>query len=387
MSFPGRRKSSLAGAGGGAGAGPFDSLGAKHSASRKGGRLPVYVAGVFFVVFVIVMYGEDIRSVTLEPLARAGPVRQQAVVVSDAGRAAATPRRDVLSSSTEKTIAPRRDVLPSPERPVPVALPRDDGRESPGHATATETEVIRKVAPKVKKPKKAKKARRQRPAKKTVAAGVMGAPETCDLSRGEWVFDNASYPLYREEECSFLTSQVTCMKNGRRDDNYQKWRWQPKECDMPRFDAKLFIERLRNKRFMFVGDSLNRNQWESMVCLVQSAVSPDKKYVTWEDQRVVFHAWVSTILLLQFYPTNNGTAASLDRGRRFVPPNDGEGTLASWPTGRAHGCCCNGFFKYDVVRTCVVPTCTVAVGGGLAIAPTATTYSIRLARVSFCACC
>jgi len=59
------------------------------------------------------------------------------------------------------------------------------------------------------------------------------------------------------------------------------------------FDAKLFIERLRNKRFMFVGDSLNRNQWESMVCLVQSAVSPDKKYVTWEDQRVVFHAWVS----------------------------------------------------------------------------------------------
>jgi hypothetical protein len=28
-----------------------------------------------------------------------------------------------------------------------------------------------------------------------------------------------------------------------------------------------------------------------MVCLVQSAVSPDKKYVTWEDQRVVFHAW------------------------------------------------------------------------------------------------
>jgi hypothetical protein len=33
-----------------------------------------------------------------------------------------------------------------------------------------------------------------------------------------------------------------------------------------------------------------------MVCLVQSAVSPDKKYVTWEDQRVVFHAWVRTSL-------------------------------------------------------------------------------------------
>jgi hypothetical protein len=46
---------------------------------------------------------------------------------------------------------------------------------------------------------------------------------------------------------------------------------------------------------MFVGDSLNRNQWESMVCLVQSAVAPDKKYVKWEGQGIVFHAWVRTL--------------------------------------------------------------------------------------------
>lgn len=284
MHFAGRRKSSLAGAGVGAGADAFGPFVAKQAVSslRKGGRLPVYVAGVFFVIFVIIMYGEDIRSLTLEPLARAGPSSPPAVV-SGGHVARVTPRRDI--SSTEKA----------------AVFPRDDDKPKPKHVvTETAAQGVRKAASKNKKPKKAKKPRRQRAAKKTVAPAVLSVPETCDLSKGEWVFDNASYPLYREEECQFLTSQVTCMKNGRRDDTYQKWRWQPNDCSMPRFDAKLFMERLRGKRFMFVGDSLNRNQWESMVCLVQSALSPGKKYVTWEGQRVVFHA-VEYNATVEFY--------------------------------------------------------------------------------------
>jgi hypothetical protein len=59
----------------------------------------------------------------------------------------------------------------------------------------------------------------------------------CDLYRGRWTFDAAGEqaPLYRESECEFLTEQVTCMRNGRRDDSYQKWRWQPDGCDLPRY--------------------------------------------------------------------------------------------------------------------------------------------------------
>ncbi|BAB89591.1 lustrin A-like [Oryza sativa Japonica Group] len=289
-----RRKFSQAGGGGGGGV--FDPFGTKQAVSslRKGGRLPVYVAGVFFVIFVIIMYGEDIRSLTLDPIARAGttPARIVEPVVTEERHVARVnpPRREV--SSAEKA----------------AALPLDVD-ERPKLATPTPTEAAKEVpkVEKIRKPKKPKttkkKPRKPRPAKKTVAAaagGLLGVPETCDLSKGEWVFDNTSYPLYREEQCEFLTSQVTCMRNGRRDDTYQKWRWQPKDCSMPRFDAKLFMERLRGKRFMFVGDSLNRNQWESMVCLVQSAMSPGKKYVTWEDQRVVFHA-VEYNATVEFY--------------------------------------------------------------------------------------
>lgn len=43
---------------------------------------------------------------------------------------------------------------------------------------------------------------------------------------------------------------------------------------------------------MFVGDSLNRNQWESMVCLVQSVLQWDKKTLVKNGSLNVFRAEV-----------------------------------------------------------------------------------------------
>ncbi|KAL2509946.1 Protein trichome birefringence-like 34 [Forsythia ovata] len=94
----------------------------------------------------------------------------------------------------------------------------------------------------------------------------------CDLFSGKWVFDNETYPLYKEEECTFMSDQLACGKFGRKDLSYQYWRWQPHHCDLPRFNATALLERLRNKRLVFVGDSLNRGQWVSMVCLLEKAI-------------------------------------------------------------------------------------------------------------------
>ncbi|KAA8517460.1 hypothetical protein F0562_017753 [Nyssa sinensis] len=99
----------------------------------------------------------------------------------------------------------------------------------------------------------------------------------CNFFSGKWVFDNHSYPLYKEKQCTFMSDQLACEKFGRKDLSYQQWRWQPHHCDLPRFNATALLEKLRDKRLVFVGDSLNRGQWVSMVCLVESSVPPTLK--------------------------------------------------------------------------------------------------------------
>lgn len=43
-------------------------------------------------------------------------------------------------------------------------------------------------------------------------------------------------------------------------------------------NATDFLERLRGKKLVFIGDSLNRNMWESLVCILRASV-PNKKRV------------------------------------------------------------------------------------------------------------
>ncbi|XP_072996692.1 protein trichome birefringence-like 34 [Typha latifolia] len=102
----------------------------------------------------------------------------------------------------------------------------------------------------------------------------------CDLFVGNWVYDDSNHPLYSGLACPFMIDEVACDKYGRNDVKYQQWRWQPHGCDLPRFDAKKLLNRLRNQRLVFVGDSLNRNQWLSFVCMVESSISHDQKNIT-----------------------------------------------------------------------------------------------------------
>jgi len=50
------------------------------------------------------------------------------------------------------------------------------------------------------------------------------------------------------------------------------------------------MEAMRGKRLMFVGDSLNRNQWESLVCLVQPILSKGRKKIVKRGSFNTFYA-------------------------------------------------------------------------------------------------
>ncbi|XP_044969518.1 protein trichome birefringence-like 10 isoform X2 [Hordeum vulgare subsp. vulgare] len=94
------------------------------------------------------------------------------------------------------------------------------------------------------------------------------------LTDGEWVREEAgAAPLYDPRECPFVDVGFRCRENGRPDDGYARWRWRPRHCELPRFDAKKLLEALRGRRLVFVGDSIGRNQWESMLCMLSSAVA------------------------------------------------------------------------------------------------------------------
>ena len=49
------------------------------------------------------------------------------------------------------------------------------------------------------------------------------------------------------------------------------------DLGLNRFDAIRLLEKLKNKRLVFVGDSLNRNQWVSLVCMVEASI-PDARH-------------------------------------------------------------------------------------------------------------
>ncbi|CAA0410697.1 unnamed protein product [Arabidopsis thaliana] len=112
------------------------------------------------------------------------------------------------------------------------------------------------------------------------SAGFQGNRSTCSLFLGTWVRDN-SYPLYKPADCpGVVEPEFDCQMYGRPDSDYLKYRWQPQNCNLPTFNGAQFLLKMKGKTIMFAGDSLGKNQWESLICLIVSSAPSTRTEMT-----------------------------------------------------------------------------------------------------------
>ncbi|XP_066369462.1 xyloglucan O-acetyltransferase 1-like [Miscanthus floridulus] len=106
---------------------------------------------------------------------------------------------------------------------------------------------------------------------------VSSGPQSCNYTEGRWVYAPGHARRYNATECHVKDSH-NCIRNGRPDTGYLDWRWQPAAagCRLPAFSARAFLSAVRGKHVAFVGDSMSRNQAQSLVCLLVGAGVPHR---------------------------------------------------------------------------------------------------------------
>ncbi|KAH7688950.1 PC-Esterase protein [Dioscorea alata] len=95
----------------------------------------------------------------------------------------------------------------------------------------------------------------------------------CNIYKGEWEKDEEA-PYYTNKTCWSVQEHQNCMKYGRPDSEFMRWRWKPEGCDLRRFDPVNFLEMVKGKSLAFVGDSIARNHMQSLMCMLAKVAYP-----------------------------------------------------------------------------------------------------------------
>ncbi|MCL7052054.1 hypothetical protein MKW94_004598 [Papaver nudicaule] len=126
-----------------------------------------------------------------------------------------------------------------------------------------------------------------------------GNSSRCNIFLGEWIW-NPDATYYTNTTCDLIRNQQNCMKYGRPDTDSLKWRWKPNDCELRILDPFEFLKLVRGKSMAFVGDSVGRNQMQSLLCLLSKVEKPVNVSYTTDKQR--YKRWR--------YPSYNFTVAN-----------------------------------------------------------------------------
>lgn len=87
----------------------------------------------------------------------------------------------------------------------------------------------------------------------------------CDLFDGNWVRDD-QLPMYEPGSCPHIDESFDCFLNGRPDNGYERYRWQPKHCNIPRYvirgniTLRVLLCMMTNLHIKYVCDTWNRKE-------------------------------------------------------------------------------------------------------------------------------
>ncbi|KAL3813061.1 hypothetical protein ACJIZ3_014329 [Penstemon smallii] len=96
---------------------------------------------------------------------------------------------------------------------------------------------------------------------------LLGVKNVTAVFNFEWIADSRR-PLYSGYKCKqWLSDMWACRLTQRTDFSYEGYRWQPNNCEMREFQRGDFFKRMQDKTIAFIGDSLNRQQFQSLMCM------------------------------------------------------------------------------------------------------------------------
>ncbi|GAB2212361.1 hypothetical protein Drorol1_Dr00020322 [Drosera rotundifolia] len=147
--------------------------------------------------------------------------------------------------------------------------------------------LLLKNSPVVNEPKKTTMVTPRVIEKGSTTTSINNDNKKCDIFTGEWV-RNEEAPYYTNKSCWAIHEHQNCMKYGRPDMDFLKWRWKPNGCELNIFNPSQFLEIVRDKKLAFVGDSVARNQMQSLICLlsrveypIDVSYTPDEYFKRW----------------------------------------------------------------------------------------------------------
>ncbi|KAL8479060.1 hypothetical protein ACS0TY_030818 [Phlomoides rotata] len=151
---------------------------------------------------------------------------------------------------------------------------------------------------------------------------------SCSLFTGSWVRDE-SYPLY-QYSCPIIDPEFNCQMYGRPDTDYLKYRWQPSNCQIPRFNGGEFVMRMRGKSVMFVGDSLGRNQWESLICMISAGLPPSSPTQILRGDPLSIFKFLEYGVTVSFYRAPYLVDIDSVEGKRVLKLDEIRGNANAW---------------------------------------------------------